>query len=301
MPKFKCPRCSAAIDAEKDELGIVACSSCGARLRTRTPTKMSVRTAPEAHGASEPVAASDEQNSGGPGAPIGPVDDEMPGQRPGEQTIRSQADPGSDPNATHRGLMASPIPRPGTLGSGGTPDATDLGRVLAEIRAVRQAQEQILALLQGRSPQSPPSTEGPPGLKTGPPRAVRRSGGGRRVLVVDDDPQTRDLALTALRGAAMTVKAVANGKECIDAIVHDKPDVVVLEVALAGVMPAKDVINMIKATMDWVDIPLVLYTRAAVGDDPDSLQQYSAESMVMKGPGAPEKLCALVGALLPQP
>ena len=40
-------------------------------------------------------------------------------------------------------------------------------------------------------------------------------------------------------------------------------------------MAGKDVINMIKATMEWVDIPIVLYTRAAHGE-PEGRPQSTA-------------------------
>ena len=39
---------------------------------------------------------------------------------------------------------------------------------------------------------------------------------------------------------------------------------IALELDLGGAMAGKDVINMIKATMEWVDIPIILYTRVAV-------------------------------------
>ena len=35
-------------------------------------------------------------------------------------------------------------------------------------------------------------------------------------------------------------------------------------------MAGKDVVNMIKATMEWVDIPIVLYTRAAIANQKDA-------------------------------
>jgi CheY-like chemotaxis protein len=63
-------------------------------------------------------------------------------------------------------------------------------------------------------------------------------------------------------------------------------------------MPGHDLINMIKATMEWVDIPIVLYTRLEMGDDEEARQIHGADAIVAKGDGSVKALSDRVGAFL---
>jgi DNA-binding response OmpR family regulator len=62
-------------------------------------------------------------------------------------------------------------------------------------------------------------------------------------------------------------------------------------------MAGKDVVNMIKATMEWVDIPIVLYTRIPVENQKEARITHGADELVAKGAGSPETLVARVIAL----
>ena len=93
------------------------------------------------------------------------------------------------------------------------------------------------------------------------------------------------------------MRAVADGNAGLEAIAAEKPDVIVLELDLAGRMAGKDVVNMIKATMEWVDIPIVLYTRVIVENQKEARITHGADELVPKGAGAAEALVARVIAL----
>ena len=94
--------------------------------------------------------------------------------------------------------------------------------------------------------------------------------------------------MAELERAAVPVRAFADGQAGLQAIAAEKPDVIALELDLLGPMAGKDVINMIKATMEWVDIPLVLYTRAAVESQSEARTVHGADEFVLKtaGPAA---------------
>jgi two-component system OmpR family response regulator len=53
-----------------------------------------------------------------------------------------------------------------------------------------------------------------------------------RVLIVDDDPQIVDLLSATLRFAGLEIATATNGKDALEAAVHDAPDVIVLDVML---------------------------------------------------------------------
>jgi DNA-binding response OmpR family regulator len=117
------------------------------------------------------------------------------------------------------------------------------------------------------------------------------------VLLVDDDPRTRQEAEAALRTLAR-VKTALDGNSALATIAMEKPNVVVLELGLSGSMPGRDLVNMIKATMEWVDIPIVLHTKLPLEDDHEARLEHGADGIVKKGPGSARALAGKVGALL---
>ncbi len=53
-----------------------------------------------------------------------------------------------------------------------------------------------------------------------------------RILVVDDEPNIRDLLSTGLNFAGYQVKTVANGAATISAVLEEEPDLIILDVML---------------------------------------------------------------------
>jgi CheY-like chemotaxis protein len=171
---------------------------------------------------------------------------------------------------------------------------------------VRALQQQILEMLQSRpaEPSAPADTFGfagvggdddpPPQPTTPADMPPVRSRRRKTVLLIDDDPATRHAALTALQAAEVPVRAVSEGNAALAAIAEEKPDVIALELAMGGDMAGKDVINMIKATMEWVDIPIVLYTRAPISGQKEARTIHGADELVAKGAQSPAALVTRV-------
>src|SRR5262249_55324116 len=107
-------------------------------------------------------------------------------------------------------------------------------------------------------------------------------------LVIDDDPATREATVAEFQGADVAVRGVPDGGAGIQAIAEEKPDVIALELALKGKMSGTDVINQIKSTMEWVDVPIILYTRENVEGKKEARQVQGADDLVLKrsGPAA---------------
>ena len=177
---------------------------------------------------------------------------------------------------------------------------------MSEIRAVRRAQEEILAVLKGRgaAPASEildgelafgmPEEDAPlPALAPPPIRSRRR----KTVLLIDDDAATRQAALDALTQAEVPTRAFADGASAVSGIAAEKPDVIALELGMTGSMAGQDVVNVIKSTMEWVDIPIVLYTREPVASQKEARQLHGADEVVCKGPGSPAALVQRVIAV----
>jgi two-component system KDP operon response regulator KdpE len=161
------------------------------------------------------------------------------------------------------------------------------------MRALRETQDLILEAIE-RLRRAPASDTGAPvaeidlaGLAAGsdPGLSPIRGGQGKRVVLVDDDPQTREAAVVEFQRADVPVRAFDDGNAAISAIAEEKPDVIVLELGLGGEMGGKDLVNMIKATMEWVDIPIVLWTREAVSNQREARQIHGADEVVPKSGG----------------
>jgi CheY-like chemotaxis protein len=178
-----------------------------------------------------------------------------------------------------------------------------LETLLAEIQAVRDTQQLILDALGGlrrSQAQSAPvvgaATDGigreEAGVTTlSPIRTAER----KSVVLLDDDSKTRQAAADELERAEIPVRAFTDGNKALAAIAEEKPDVIVLELAVGGDLGGKDLVNMIKATMEWVDIPIVLWTREPISNQKEARQIHGADEVVPKSAGA----AALVARVIP--
>ena len=284
---MQCPRCRVEINVLPDPGGVILCPGCGARLMTRS-VAVRAGSEPSAPASALPVAAEPASNPGlepshpsstlPPGTPLKKI------RRPGEDTARAtrKAPPPPADLETPASGMA-PISR----SSGPSNGRASLEQVLAEVQAVRETQQMILSVLLGRPADAPVEVPLESELQPGPaaPLRTRRR---KTVLLIDDDPATRGAALAEMEQAEVPVRAVADGNAAIQAIAAEKPDVIALELDISGRMAGKDVINMIKATMEWVDIPILLYTRLPLESQKEARTVHGADDLVLKrsGPAA---------------
>ena len=189
------------------------------------------------------------------------------------------ADPEPSPPATAAPVPAVPKPVPSDL-------------ILAELRALRDGQEEILEWLRAEGghgdrhddgPEEAPTQTAEDDLGFVPPL---RTKGRKSIVLIDDDPDTRAGAQAELERADVPVRAFADGQSALSAMAEEKPDLIVIELDLRGAMAGKDVINVIKAAMEWVDIPIILYTRQAVESQKEARTVHGADEFVLKSAGA---------------
>jgi CheY-like chemotaxis protein len=271
---MKCPRCQALVSAPPDASGVVVCPTCGARLRSKPPAP-----APEPRPAPPMPAPAPRPPSPPPVAPVADVESTLVSARKPKAAASSEA---------------------------AAPASALTEQVLAELRALREGQEEILSLLRsggaartdpvpafgGFTGPTPPSSEDEDVPAVPPP--VVRSRRRKTVLLMDDDEAQRAEAQAALEKAEVPVRVVADGNAGLAAIAEQKPDVIVLELDMGGSMAGKDVVNMIKATMEWIDIPIVLYTRLPIDGQKEARQIHGADELVRKGEGSADALVSRV-------
>jgi CheY-like chemotaxis protein len=307
---MKCPRCQSTIASAPDASGALVCPSCGARLRSRNAVP-----APAPAPARSRVGTETVMVAGGTVArtPLSAVLDNPNATLPPGTRLRDIPRPGSPlaaaaevetPPPAH--AKTAPPDEPAAAPPPAPVQAEALEAVLEEIRALRRTQDEILALLRElpARPAAPVRDHDDPfggfegdldtpmsvPVATAPLRSRRR----KTVLLVDDDAGTRLSAVAAFEKAEVPVRAVGDGNAALSALAEEKSDVLVLELAMGGAMGGKDVVNLIKATMEWVDIPIVLYTRLPVQSQKEARQVHGADEVVLKAPGGEEALLARV-------
>jgi CheY-like chemotaxis protein len=109
----------------------------------------------------------------------------------------------------------------------------------------------------------------------------------RRILVVDDTADTREMYALYFRSRGFTVETASNGHSAIDAAHRWHPDVIVMDVAMPG-LDGISATRAIKQDPHTVDIPVVLLTAYPIRAIKGGALEMSAR-FVMK-PCAPEDL-----------
>jgi len=280
---MKCPRCQTPIGPLSDPEGVTTCPGCGSRLMTRAAALRSHGSGKVAGSEAPPplplaVAAADHS------ATIPP-----PPKGLGTKPTAAAAPPAGSDTTRRRKAEAK--------GKAEVEAALDL--VLQEVRAVRETQERILraiAELRRASTAAPAGAEGDgegTDLPEEPAFSPIRDGQRKSVMLIDDDPATREAAVAELQRAEVPVRVFDDGNAALSAIAQEKPDVIALEIGLGGAMGGKDLVNLIKATMEWVDIPIVLWTREGVTTQKEARQIHGADEVVPKS-GGPAALLACV-------
>lgn len=318
---MKCPRCQSSITAAADPEGFLTCPGCGARLRSRSaPATVGALNArgsrtPLAEGSADEILgvltrldpdaerfpdAVNPNSTLPPGTPLPRI------PRPGSPEARAAlADdparpaPRANADPTPR-VMRAPrdVPREAGDEAARTGAKPTIEALMVEVKALRQLQEETLALLRSGTftPQQQRDVADELGLPSLPAVRARRR---KKVLLIDDDRETRRATEEVLDAAEIPLRVVSDGKTALAAIAEDKPDVVVMELDIARPMAGSDVIHTIKATKDWVDIPIILYTRAPIVSQREARTAHDADDFVPKQDG-PEALLARVVMLFRQ-
>jgi len=103
--------------------------------------------------------------------------------------------------------------------------------------------------------------------------------GRRRVLVVDDEEYVRYSVGRMLEKAGFEVRAAAGGEEALEAMRHDVPDLVLLDLKMPG-MDGPEVLQEIRR--DWNDIPVVILTGYPESELVSQALRYSPITLLTK-------------------
>jgi DNA-binding response OmpR family regulator len=117
-----------------------------------------------------------------------------------------------------------------------------------------------------------------------------------RVLVVDDDPQVLRLMRVNLELEGYDVVSAPDGEEALEAVVTERPDVVVCDVMMPGV-DGLTVLRNVRANPKTSKIPFVVVSAKAQRSDVKAALDMGADRYITK-PFDPQELLDAVEQLL---
>lgn len=89
---------------------------------------------------------------------------------------------------------------------------------------------------------------------------------GQKILIVDDDYDTRTVVKTILVGSGYHVEEAASGQEALDALENFDPELIVLDVMMPG-MSGYDVVVHLKQKPETQNIPIIMLTAKSEPED----------------------------------
>ena len=117
-----------------------------------------------------------------------------------------------------------------------------------------------------------------------------------KVVLIEDDIWLRELEASVLKKAGYTVIEAGDGLTAIDVIDAEKPDVIIVDVLLAG-STAFALLHELQTYNDTNDIPIIMCTNLAEQFDAKQLNKYGVRRVVDKSTMHPDDLVAAVKAV----
>jgi two-component system OmpR family response regulator len=117
---------------------------------------------------------------------------------------------------------------------------------------------------------------------------------GPRLLVVDDEPNIVELLSASLRYAGFEVSSARSGREAVDQVRAERPDLVVLDVLMPGI-DGFSVLRQLRG--NGVDIPVLFLTAKDAGQDRVAGLTLGADDYVTK-PFSLAEVIARIHAIL---
>ncbi len=111
-------------------------------------------------------------------------------------------------------------------------------------------------------------------------RCMPRS--GRRVLVVDDDVETRLLVQSFLQSTELEVQTVGNGREALSVLSGYHPDLVLLDLVMP-VMDGMTFLDEIRSDPEYLGLPVVVLTSKTLSPEEVASLQSKAAGILLKG------------------
>ena len=112
---------------------------------------------------------------------------------------------------------------------------------------------------------------------------------GQRVLVVDDENAIRRYLRTALTAQGFVVYEASNGQETLNAVVENRPDVIILDLGL----PDFDGIEVTRRLREWSQTPIIILSVREAENDKIAALDAGADDYLTKPFGTGELMARM--------
>jgi two-component system, OmpR family, response regulator len=122
-----------------------------------------------------------------------------------------------------------------------------------------------------------------------------------KILIVDDEADSRESLSILFRDAGHKVESAPNGREALVSVLTDAPDVILLDLIMPE-MDGPSFLEVVRSYLRIQSLPVVIFT--ALSDSPmiDRARALSVNSILVKGRASPEDvLKELEGAIIRHP
>lgn len=120
-----------------------------------------------------------------------------------------------------------------------------------------------------------------------------------KVLVVDDDPDFAEIARTVLQAHGFEVLTASGGRQAIEMMRRDRPDVVLMDVMMDGATDGYQVTQIMHDDADLASVPVLMVS--SIMDSPMAGQfptdEYLPVAGFLRKPVSPKELVERVKAL----
>ena len=120
----------------------------------------------------------------------------------------------------------------------------------------------------------------------------------RRILVVEDQEDNRQILRDLLGSADYEMDEAENGQEAIDAVAKQRPDLILMDIQLP-IMDGYEATRRIKGNPATKDIPIIVVTSYALSGDEGKARDAGCDAYVTK-PYSPRQLLAKIREYLPK-
>jgi CheY-like chemotaxis protein len=117
-----------------------------------------------------------------------------------------------------------------------------------------------------------------------------------KVLVVDDSPDARALYGEYLEFCGFRVETAADGEEAVEKARRDRPAVILMDLSMPK-MDGWEAIRCLRADPAMAEVPIVVLSAYAFGDEPERAQKAGADLCLTK-PCLPSQVGRVIRAML---
>jgi two-component system, cell cycle response regulator DivK len=103
----------------------------------------------------------------------------------------------------------------------------------------------------------------------------------RKILVVEDNEDSRELAVKVLKNKGYLVIAAVDGEDAVEKAIAEKPDLILLDISLPK-LDGYEVAKKLKSMAEFQEIPIVALTAHAMKGDREKVIVAGFEGYITK-------------------